>query len=154
MYYKGFSSTAPGWNFYGLAESTDGIRWTKRGKILSPEPKLGETTLFRNLGAFRVGDYYCIIYSMSEYLQLYLATSKDGESWNKNGFIFFRGQTPGSYDEKWTTAPCVLSDGDRIRMWYEGGDPNGRVRILLAEVDKNQFLKVCQNTAARPAANK
>jgi hypothetical protein len=39
-------------------------------------------------------------------------------------------------------------------MWYEGGDPEGRVRTLLAEVDKNQFLKAVQNTVALPAANK
>jgi putative two-component system response regulator len=154
MYYKGFGSSAPGWNFYGLAESKDGIRWTKRGKILTPEPKIGETTQLRNLGSFRVDDYYCIIYSMSEYLQLFMATSKDGKSWKKNGLIFLRGQTPGDYDIKWTTAPCVLAEGDLIRMWYEGGDPEGRVRTLLAEVDKNQFLKAVQNTVALPAANK
>jgi len=144
MYYKGFGSAAPGWNFYGRAESTDGIKWTKKGKILSPEPQMGETTQFRNLGSFRVGEYYCIIYSMSESLQLFLASSKDGKSWNKNGLIFIRGQTPGDYDVKWTTAPCVLAEGDRIRMWYEGGDPNGRVRTLLAEADKNQFLDAFQ----------
>jgi hypothetical protein len=83
-----------------------------------------------------------------------MATSKDGKSWKKNGLIFLRGQTPGDYDIKWTTAPCVLAEGDLIRMWYEGGDPEGRVRTLLAEVDKNQFLKAVQNTVALPAANK
>jgi len=153
MYYKGFGSAASGWNFYGLAESTDGIKWTKKGKILSPEPKAGETIQFRNLGTFRVGDYYCMIYSMAEYLQLFMATSKDGKNWNKNGFVFLRGQTPGGYDEKWTTAPCVLVEGDRVRMWYEGGDPNGRVRTLLAEADKDEFLKACGQSVALPAAN-
>jgi putative two-component system response regulator len=154
MYYKGFGGADPGWSFYGMAESSDGINWAKRGKILSPEPEIGDTTQFRNLGAFRVDNYYCMIYSMAEYLQLFLATSKDGKIWNKNGFIFLRGQTPGSYDQKWTTAPCLHVEGGRVRMWYEGGDPDGRVRTLLAEIDKSQLMKAFQNSGNLSGANK
>ncbi len=154
MYYKGFGGAAPGWSFYGMAESKDGISWTKKGKVLSPETKMGETTQFRNLGAFRVGDYYCIIYSMSEYLQLFLATSKDGKMWNKHGFIFLRGLTPGNYDQKWTTAPCILAEGDTIRMWYEGGDPEGRVRTLLAEINKSQLMTAFRNPGNLSGADK
>jgi len=145
MYYKGFGSSVPGWTFYGLAESSDGIRWTKKGKVLSPDPELGETTIYKNLFAFRLEGNYYLVHSMADYLSLFLCTSTDGRKWHKNGFIFLRGQTPGNYDVKWATSPCLIVDRDVIRMWYEGGDPNGRVRTLLAEVNKQQFVKASKN---------
>ena len=145
MYYKGYGKSAPGWTFYGLAESTDGIKWAKKGKILSPDPRIGETIVVKNLYAFKVNDYYCLMFTMSEYLNLFLATSKNGKDWTKNGIVFFHGQTPGGYDEKWSTSPCVLPEADIIRMWYEGGDANGRVRTLYAEVYKDQFTKAFMN---------
>ena len=150
MYYKGYGSAAPGWTFYGLAESTDGIHWDKKGKILSPEPQIGETTTFRNLRAVKVDSYYCLVYSMVDNLQISLASSKDGKTFIKNGFIFIHGRVPGGYDEKWSTSPCLLVDGDRVRMWYEGGDANGRVRTLYAEIQKNYFTRAFMDMVTPP----
>jgi len=140
MYYKGYGKQNPGWTFYGLAESSDGLSWNKKGKVLSPDPSIGETQVYRNLTAFRIDDSYCIIFTMADYLNLYLASSKDGKNWVKNGLLFVHGQTPGRYDEKWSTSPSIIVEGDRVRMWYEGGDPNGRVRILYAEIGKKRFM--------------
>jgi hypothetical protein len=145
MYYKGYGKQDPGWTFYGMAESNDGIHWTKKGKILSPDPSLGDTQIFRNLGAFKVDNTYCIMFTMVEYLDLFLASSKDGKTWIKNGLVFAHGCTPNRCDEKWSTSPSVLVEGNAIRMWYEGGDPNGRVRTLYAEIYKEQFLKALKN---------
>jgi hypothetical protein len=39
-------------------------------------------------------------------------------------------------------------------MWYEGGDPDGRVRTLLAEIDKSQLMKAFQNSGNLSGANK
>lgn len=141
MYYKGYGNQSPGWTFYGMAESSDGIHWIKKGKILSPDPSVGDTVIFRNLSAFKIDDTYCIMFTMADYLNLYLASSKDGKNWVKNGLIFIHGQTPGGYDEKWSTSPSIIVETDRIRMWYEGGDPYGHVRILYAEMAKKQFLE-------------
>jgi len=145
MYYRGFGKSDPGWTFYGMAESTDGVKWSKKGKVLSPEPKIGETTVVKNLEVFRVDTYYCLMFAMADYLHLFLATSKNGRDWDRNGLVFLHGETPGGYDEKWATSPFVFVEGDVVRMWYEGGDANGRVRTLYAEVYKNQFLKACRN---------
>jgi hypothetical protein len=148
MYYKGYGSDAPGWVFLGLAESSDGIHWAKKGKALSPEPTAGGSTAFRNFAAFRVDNYYCIMYAMASNLQLYLASGKDGKTFQKNGLVFPSGKTPGGYDIKWATSPCVLTEGDTVRMWYEGGDIDGRVRTLYAEIYKSQFIKMLGNSVA------
>lgn len=150
MYYKGYGSASSGWTFYGLAESTDGIHWDKKGKVLSPEPQIGETTTFRNLRAVKIDSYYCLAYSMVENLQISLASSKDGKTFVKNGFIFIHGRAPGVYDEKWSTSPCILVDGDLVRMWYEGGDANGRVRTLYAEIQKSYFTKALMYIVTPP----
>lgn len=145
MYYKGYGSDAPGWTFYGLAESTDGIHWLKKGKVLSPEPQIGESTMFRNLGIFRLDGTYCILYAMADNLHLFLASGKDGVHFTRNGMVMLHGTMPGGYDEKWTTSPAVLVETGRVRMWYEGGDQQGRVRILYAESRKDQFSKALKN---------
>ncbi len=144
MYYKGYGKAAPGWTFYGLAESLDGTTWYKLGKAVCPDPALGETTTFRNLFAFKAGDYYCIMHTMADYLNLYLCTSKDGKSWLKDGLFFSKGMTPGGADLKWATSPCIRVDGDAVKMWYEGGDLDGRVRTLYAETSLNSFLQASE----------
>jgi predicted GH43/DUF377 family glycosyl hydrolase len=149
MYYKGYGSDHPGWTFYGLAESPDGINWMKKGKVISPQPELGETTTFKNLFAFRAGDYYCIMHTMADYLHLFLLSSNDGESWCKNGAVFRRGETPDDWDIKWATSPCLVLEDGTMKMWYEGGDPEGRVRALYAEVAADYFFKTCQETIVR-----
>ncbi|RPJ64168.1 MAG: hypothetical protein EHM12_00455 [Dehalococcoidia bacterium] len=141
MYYKGYGDDNPGWVYYGRAESSDGVAWAKKGKALSPDPVLGESTALRNFAAFRLDGNYCIMYAMAGNLQLYLASSKDGKSYSKHGLVFPKAKTPGGFDVKWATSPCILTAGDTLKMWYEGGDINGRVRTLYAEINKTQFLK-------------
>lgn len=146
MYYKGFGKQNPGSTFYGLAESGDGITWIKKGKILSPDPTVGDTTIFRNLCAFKLDNYYCIMYTMVEYLDLFLASSSDGKNWIKNGLVFAHGCSPNKCDEKWSTSPSILIEDNTVRMWYEGGDINGRVRTLYAAINKDMLLKAVKNT--------
>lgn len=141
MYYKGYGSDDPGWVFYGRAESPDGIHWAKKGKTLTPDPVIGDSIAFRNLAAFRVDDHICLAYAMADNLHIFLASGKDGITFAKHGLLFLNGQTPGGYDEKWATSPCFIVEENRVRMWYEAGDINGRVRIAHAEVYKDQFKK-------------
>ena len=140
MYYKGFGKSAPGWTFYGLAESADGITWSKKGKAVTPDTSLGETTFFKNLYAFKVGDTYAILHTMADYLSLFLATSQDGRTFTHRGLAFQKGLTLGGMDVKWATSPCIIVDNGMVRMWYEGGDSNGRVRTLYAETSTDNLL--------------
>jgi predicted GH43/DUF377 family glycosyl hydrolase len=150
MFYKGYGGQEPGWTFYGMAESNDGIHWAKKGKILSPDPAVGDTIIYRNLRAFKLDNNYCIMFTMVEYLNLFLSSSNNGTTWVKNGQVFAHGNQTSRYDEKWATSPSVLVDGDTIKMWYEGGDPNGRVRTMYAAIKKDQFLKALRNIVKKP----
>jgi len=134
MIYKGYGSEADDWTFYGLAKSDDGINWTKKGKVISPQPAIGETTTFRNMSLLKIGDTYYLFHTMVNYLNLFLLTSYDGITWSKKGVVFTKGLTPGDWDIKWTTSPWFVVEGNKVRMWYEGGDSNGRVRTLYAEI--------------------
>jgi len=140
MYYKGYGKSDPGWTFYGLAESADGIHWMKKGKAVIPDPSLGETTFFKNLYAFKIGDTYAIMHTMADYLSLFLVTSGDGRTFAHNGMAYQKGLTSGGSDVKWATSPCVIVDNGLVRMWYEGGDSNGRVRTLYAETSLDNLL--------------
>jgi predicted GH43/DUF377 family glycosyl hydrolase len=134
MIYKGYGSEADDWAFYGLAKSDDGINWKKKGKVISPQPAIGETVTFRNMSLLKIGDTYYLFHTMVNYLNLFLLTSYDGVTWSKKGVVFTKGLTPGNWDIKWATSPWFLVEGDKVRMWYEGGDGNGRVRTLYAEI--------------------
>lgn len=150
MFYKGYGKKDPGWTFYGMAESDDGINWLKKGKILSPDPDIGDTTIYRNLCAFMINNTYCLMFTMVEYLDLFLASSEDGKTWDKHGLVFAHGYTPNGYDSKWSTSPCIIVEGQIIRMWYEGGDNNGRVRTLYAETNKSWFSHALKNMVKKP----
>jgi predicted GH43/DUF377 family glycosyl hydrolase len=139
MIYKGYGEDADGWAFYALATSDNGIKWKKKGKVISPEPELGETTLYRNLHVVKIGDTYCLFHTMVEHFNLFLITSEDGVDWYKRGAVFNKALTPGGWDAKWSTSPWILVEGDKVRMWYEGGDINGRVRTLYAEVSLSEL---------------
>lgn len=141
MLYKGYGQRK-GWIYYGLAVSDDGERWRKQGKWISPDPKIGENTLFRNSFAFRRAGLYYVVHAMAgrENLNLRLLHSDDGKTWNRSGVIFDKGQTPGDFDAKWATSANLLFENGRVRMWYEGGDATGKVRLLYAETSEEAFF--------------
>jgi predicted GH43/DUF377 family glycosyl hydrolase len=143
MLYKGYGSEAPGWTFYGVAESEDGVHWTKLGKAVSPNPRIGETTTFKNLFAFQAQDDYYLAHTMADYLNLYFLHSRDGERWEKCGLGFEKARTPGGWDVKWATSPFLSFEEGVVRMWYEGGDRKGRVRVLYAEIEADDLRRSC-----------
>jgi predicted GH43/DUF377 family glycosyl hydrolase len=143
MLYKGYGKDKPGWTFYGLAESDDGVHWTKLGKAVSPNPEIGETTTFKNLFAFQAGKDYFLAHTMADYLNLYFLHSRDGERWQKCGLAFEKAHTRGGWDIKWATSPNLAVENGMLRMWYEGGDRKGRVRVLYAEVEAAALKRSC-----------
>ena len=142
MIYKGYGSDRDGWTYYGLATSKDGERWKKKGRRITPDPDLGETTLFRNLFAFHRDGRYFVVHAMSgrDRLNLRLLRSEDAKRWERLGVFFAKGQTPGGTDVKWATSPSILFEDGQLRMWYEGGDAKGKVRLLYAEASEADFL--------------
>jgi hypothetical protein len=143
MLYKGYGSAAEGWSFYGFAESRDGINWQKLGKAASPQPEIGEDVTYRNLGLLKVQDRYCLVYTTSGYLHLFLMSSLDGVQWQKCGAIFRQGLAPKGTDAKWATAPCFVVEDGRILMWYEGNSGGGHTRIHYAEINADAFYARC-----------
>ena len=131
------------WNLYsgfdgrtwhtGVAVSPDGLVWTKRGKILSPDPNRWE------------GDYIAAngtaLYETGKFLYWYqggrrprigLATSTDGVQWSKLDQPVLDVGPRGSWDERGVADPYVLRVGDSLYMYYLGQDRARRQRLGVA----------------------
>jgi predicted GH43/DUF377 family glycosyl hydrolase len=111
----------------GVAQSTDGIRWQKlrANPILElggygafDETGLGEPAVWQSNGS------YWMLYTgrdRKEYRRLGLARSQDGVNWKR---VSDRPVFAGSeaWDSKVVCDPSVLVEGDKIRVWFGGGD--------------------------------
>jgi predicted GH43/DUF377 family glycosyl hydrolase len=105
----------------GIARSTDGIRWEKLRKnpILDMEDKeagLGEPAVWQYQG------FYWMLYTVRDFSEnryLRLAHSVDGIHWTRLPQQF-RGEQP--WNSKVICDPTVVVDGDRIMVWFGGGD--------------------------------
>ena len=141
MIYKGYGRR-DGWTYYGLATSSDGEKWRKRGLRIEPKPEIGESTLFRNPFAFFHDGRYFVIHAMAgrENLSLRALYSDDGKNWVRSGVVFKKGLDPDGYDVKWATSCNIIIENGLVRMWYEGGDKDGKVRLLYAETDEQKFF--------------
>ena len=90
----------------------------------------------------RVGGRYLLLYMATAAPPgLYGATSADGLRWTMLNASkpVLRPGTKGDLDDRLPGHPCVLVEGDRLRVWYTGyrteaGGPLGlKLRIGLAE---------------------
>jgi predicted GH43/DUF377 family glycosyl hydrolase len=121
----------------GHASSTDGMSWSR---LLSPvlHPQVLEALTFSP----------CVILNGLSYRIWYaalhetpgggvfpgvidFAQSVDGIEWTAHRTVLSPG-APSSWDENAVRAPCVLDDGNRRRMWYEGEDATGSSAIGFA----------------------
>ncbi|MBI1789331.1 MAG: hypothetical protein HYR60_17490 [Acidobacteria bacterium] len=102
----------------GVARSLDGLRWEKlrTNPILEDENGLGEPAVWKSHGR------YWMLYTArasNEQRRLGLAQSRDGVVWEK---------LPGMYagSQAWNSQvlcdPTVVVAGDRVRVWFGGGD--------------------------------
>ncbi len=80
---------------------------------------------------------------MADHLSLFLLRSDDGRSWDRCGAMFSKARAPGGWDVKWATSPNLTVEEGRVRMWYEGGGPKGRVRVLYAEAAADALPEAC-----------
>lgn len=124
MYYCGFSNESGPWNI-GLAESQDGINWTRRAS-----PVLSASTAEGRIGAGSVikkdGLYY-MFYNYSNYSDnraICVATSYNGIQWTKyeNNPIIVPTQP---WEGSSVYAPTVILEDNQFKMIYMNYEGTG-----------------------------
>lgn len=109
----------------GVAESRDGIEWSKLRS--NPVIELGSFGSFDENGlgepaVWLSSGWYWMLYTgrdRAENRRLGLARSVDGVHWNKMPPVF-SGSQP--WDSKVICDPTVLVEGSNVRVWFGGGD--------------------------------
>jgi beta-1,2-mannosidase len=107
----------------GYAESSDGVRFTRR-----PEPVLAPETEYEKGGGVedprivRIGDLYYLTYTgyNKKDAQLCLATSKDFLHWERKGILLPAYQ--GNWNKGWTKSGAIVSEriGGKYWMYWLG----------------------------------
>jgi predicted GH43/DUF377 family glycosyl hydrolase len=109
----------------GVATSDDGVSWHKlRG---NPILELGEYGAFDEKGlgepaVWASRGYYWMLYTgrdHNEVRRLGLARSRDGVRWEKLPMIIAGSE---AWDSKVICDPTVIANGDRVTVWFGGGD--------------------------------
>jgi hypothetical protein len=124
----------------GVARSSDGVRWEKlRANPIvgmdDEEAGIGEPAVWQSHG------FYWMLYTVRDFAEnryLRLARSTDGVRWTKLA-VQYRGTQP--WNSKVICDPTVVVDGDRIRVWFGGGD--------VASPDENLHGQIGFATLAR-----
>ena len=120
----------------GLAQSHDGVNWTKAGKslggidltgVVNPVVDVGKNGDFDDDGAGQPSVSYDSssgVYRMwyvgynGDSRRIGYALSSDGISWDKRGEVNFDSSVAGAR----LLYPAVVSDGSLYRMWYMADD--------------------------------
>jgi hypothetical protein len=103
----------------GLAESEDGLHWSRRGVVLD-DPAANH---INDPEVFKVGDRYHMLYTRAakEIIdEIHWAESEDGVRWEPRGVALAAGPA-GSWDGLSVGRPTVARAADgRYLMWYDG----------------------------------
>lgn len=129
-FYSGFDGAT--WHT-ALAASPDGLRWTKQGKILSPDPATWEGRYIAANGTalYFQGEFY-YWYQAGTPPRIGLARSKDGRAWRKEPAPVVPFGPRGAWDERATADPYVIRARDWLYLYYLGEDRARRQRLGLA----------------------
>src|SRR5678815_5085203 len=105
------------WNFYSefdghtwhtaAATSSDGLAWTKLGRVLSPQGWEG-SYMAGNGSAMVVGDEILYWYEAGDPFRVGLARSRDGRNWIRHGKPVVPVGPRGSFDERAVADPYVI----------------------------------------------
>ena len=109
-YYSGYDGRT--WST-GVAASSDGIHWTKRGRTLSPDAGNGSALVWR--------DTIFYWYQTGSPVEIALATS-----------IVLQTGPLGSWDERGVADPYVIERNGELYMYYLGMDRARRQRLGVA----------------------
>lgn len=117
----------------GLAESADGLAWTRRGLILSPDASTWEGDYIAANGSLLIGeDRWLYWYQGGREPRIGLASSPDGRRWTKHGDPVLEPGPRGSWDERGVADPYVIRIGSTFYMYYLGQDRARRQRLGVA----------------------
>ena len=131
--YSGFDGKV--WST-GLATSPDGIRWTKQGKVLSPDPSTWEGDYIAANGAAIVdGAQLLYFYQGGRVPRIGLAISSDGRVWKRHGEPVVGLGPRGSWDERGVADPYVIRAGGKLYLFYLGQDRARVQRLGVAVSD-------------------
>ncbi|MEK7405378.1 MAG: hypothetical protein AAB225_09740 [Acidobacteriota bacterium] len=129
-FYSGYDGRA--WRT-GLAISPDGVRWQKKGRILSPDPATWEGDyIAANGSALVAAGRFHYWYQGGRLPRIGLATSADGVEWRKRAAPVLETGPRGSWDERGVADPYVVRLADRFYMFYLGQDRARRQRLGVA----------------------
>jgi len=129
------------WNLYsgfdgrtwhtGVATSSDGSLWQKRGRVVSPEGWEGGY-IAANGSAVVENDEILYWYQAGDPPRIAFARSSDGLTWRKNPGATLPTGPRGSFDERGVADPYVIKLGGRFYLFYLGMDRARRQRLGLA----------------------
>ena len=142
--YSGFDGKT--WHT-GLAVSPDGIAWTKRGKILSPDPATWEGDYIAANGSELASNTEVLYwYQAGRPPQIGLARSTNLRDWQKQPKPVLESGPFGSWDERGVADPCAIRSGKLLYMFYTGTDRARRQRLGVAgSLDGITWFKQRQN---------
>jgi predicted GH43/DUF377 family glycosyl hydrolase len=114
-----------------LARSADGVKWEKRGRVLSPTGWEG-AEMAANGSAIAAGDEILYWYEGGDPVRIALARSKEGVSWAKLGGPVIELGPLGSFDESAVADPYVIQIAGEFYLFYLGQDRARRQRLGVA----------------------
>jgi predicted GH43/DUF377 family glycosyl hydrolase len=126
--YSGFDGKT--WHT-GVAESADGVAWTKRGRILSPQGWEGNY-IAANGSAIEFQGEILYWYQAGDPPRIALARSRDGVGWQRQGDAVVQLGPRGSFDERGVADPDVIRRGENFYLFYLGQDRARRQRLGVA----------------------
>jgi predicted GH43/DUF377 family glycosyl hydrolase len=129
----------------GLARSRDGISWEKLRS--NPVLELGEPRSFDDTGlgepaVWQYAGRYWMLYTARdrrEYRRLGLATSPDGVAWKRvTTTAALAGDQP--WNKQVLCDPTVQLSGNRLRMWFGGGDVPAPAENLSGQIGYGELV--------------
>jgi predicted GH43/DUF377 family glycosyl hydrolase len=117
----------------GLAVSSDGIRWSRLGRVLSPGPAAWEGDYIAANGALLFdGNEFRYWYQAGRPARIGLARSRDGRNWDKQPEPVLATGPRASWDERAVADPYVVRAGEAYYLYYLGMDRARRQRLGVA----------------------
>lgn len=147
--YSGAGRSGPG---IGVADSPDGIRWEKRGRMFSANPD-GTAFDARSVGSRSIVSYAGRLLMVYEAIdadgqfRIGLAESDDWQTWRrirgrgpKGALIDFGA--PGSFDERAMGTPYLVPEPDgSLKLYYVGFSAQGLSGIGLLVCDGRDITR-------------
>lgn len=118
-----------------LASSPDGTVWTKRGRVLSPDPATWERDYIAANGSvlFENGEFWYWYQSGDHNVpRIGLARSWDARHWRKQPHPVLEPGPRGSWDERGVADPYVLKLDGEFYVYYLGQNRARQQQIGLA----------------------